>query len=831
MNLILYMWIVRRKGVGMLICIGMLGGIHGWCQATQTEIDSLLSLAQQYEKNKQYNSSLKYYLQAEDLLSSQPELRPYAALIHTHIGLLYRNMGASDRAIEYFQAALNDHQEQNNPQGQLQALELLGDAYTHQEDYHTAIQVYDFLEEKLSQETSPTRLMTNMRRGIHVYTLDNQFDSALTKSQKLLTLYEAHEDSEGIAMTLNNMGFYLRHLHRYEEALTYFDAAYRVDRERGLSSGDHITTWINLGVTHQNQGDYGSALYYLLQADEAETDVSSKASIHNLMGRVYLEKGDLHNATLYVQSAIAYAKAAGKPHMLSQSFSLYSDVLQANNNFEEALEYYEQYLYLKDSLLVEDRLKDQVLIQQQNALEKSEQELRLILADERSQRQQLELDSERKARMMEQLESQNELQAASLREQKLLNEKVQQTLAFERQQRLSDQQAQEISSLQQQEEIQQLIIQQKEAKAREDQQAIDALQTQTQLLEEQKRLRDQVIEQNAQRQKYATGLGIALIILLIGALASYFLKRRDNLRLAQQKTQIEQANEELAQTLNQLSETQVQLVESEKMASLGQLTAGIAHEINNPINYVSSSIRPIRTNLAEIQELVEKYQQASASANSAEALQEATQFSEEIEWEYVLEETDHLLGSMQEGALKVKEIVHGLSNFTRLGEEALKSADLNQGLESTLMLLSHQLEGRIQVHKSYGDLPPVECYPGKINQVFINVITNAIQAIEEKVPSSNGAQWLGDIFLRTEMDNNQAVITIRDTGIGMTEEVKNRMFEAFYTTRDVGQGKGLGMTISFGIIEQHQGKIAVHSVVGEGTEVQVYLPLLQHTSK
>ncbi len=276
-------------------------------------------------------------------------------------------------------------------------------------------------------------------------------------------------------------------------------------------------------------------------------------------------------------------------------------------------------------------------------------------------------------------------------------------------------------------------------------------------------------------------------------------------------------NEELQETLNKLQTTQTQLVESEKMASLGQLTAGIAHEINNPINFVSANIGPLKNDFKDIKELLEKYQSVRETKEVALELERILEFEEEIEVDYLYEEIETLLKGIQEGAARTKEIVLGLRNFSRLDEDDFKAVNLQEGIDSTLVLLKTKMQNKAEVIKEYGSLPLVECQAGKINQVFMNLISNAIDAFEEK----------GKIYIKTFLKNENAIISIRDTGRGMTEEVKKRIFEPFYTTKDVGEGTGLGLAISYGIIENHNGSIKVSSQPGKGTEFTIKLPVKQ----
>jgi signal transduction histidine kinase/ligand-binding sensor domain-containing protein len=300
---------------------------------------------------------------------------------------------------------------------------------------------------------------------------------------------------------------------------------------------------------------------------------------------------------------------------------------------------------------------------------------------------------------------------------------------------------------------------------------------------------------------------------IIRTLAAYTAIALDN---SYAYLRVNEINEELSTTLEHLKHTQTQLVQSEKMASLGQLTAGVAHEINNPINFVSAGIDSLDANYTDLQELLKKLSCLKAGEDNAVLLQEVEQLKKEIELDYLLEEIPQLLRSIKTGAQRTTEIVKSLKNFTRLDEENLKPANLHEGLDSTLVILRNQLSEKVKIVKEYDEtVPPVQCYPGQINQVFMNILNNAIQAIEGE----------GIIYISTRLQQEHVLIRIKDTGKGMSQEVMNRIFEPFFTTKDVGEGTGLGLSISYGILEKHKGNITVNSVAGNGTEFTIQLPL------
>lgn len=280
---------------------------------------------------------------------------------------------------------------------------------------------------------------------------------------------------------------------------------------------------------------------------------------------------------------------------------------------------------------------------------------------------------------------------------------------------------------------------------------------------------------------------------------------------------VTERTEVLQNTLHQLQNTESQLVQSEKMAALGELTAGIAHEINNPVNFISGSLMPLKRNLVAIEQLVAHYQ-ALTPSNFEEKIKEIKAFEAEIDYDYTKEEINLLTNSINDGATRTAEIVKGLRNFSRLDGGEKTKVSVNEGLESTLLLMQSALKMKdIQLIKNLGELPEINCYAGQLNQVFMNILTNAVQALPEK----------GTITVKSfvEKTSNTIKISIADNGKGMSEEVKNKIFQPFFTTKDVGEGTGLGLSISYGIVKKHNGEINVETALGEGTNFIITLPI------
>lgn len=285
-------------------------------------------------------------------------------------------------------------------------------------------------------------------------------------------------------------------------------------------------------------------------------------------------------------------------------------------------------------------------------------------------------------------------------------------------------------------------------------------------------------------------------------------------KVKQRTAQLSSKNEELNKAYDELKHAQALLVHNEKMRSLGELVAGVAHELNNPINFIYGNMTHLRDYSENLIEIISKYEEIEISSENSK-IKEINEIKDDIDYEFLKEDILALIQSCIEGAERSKNIVLELKNFSRLDQGVVKEIDVNESIDSTLNILGNKYKNKTTIYREYGEIPKLNCYAGQLNQVFMNILDNAAQAIQDS----------GDVTIRTKQVGEDIVVEIEDTGSGIDPETLPKIFDPFFTTKEVGSGSGMGLSITYKIVKSHNGNIDVESEIGKGTKFIVTLPL------
>lgn len=499
----------------------------------QLQSQNNLIIAQSYHKNDQKQQALEYYIRAANA-AEKAEDKALAAFIYSRIAVLNSEIQAYNKAVEYNQKAADNYRASNQHQAALLHQENAGMALLKAEEYQQAIKTFESVLNEYKKTDNKNKQIATLENLVFAYRKRKQYDKALELSYEMYGIYEETGDLEGRASCLNNIGYIYIYQDNYEEALQAFKGTYNADVQTGDHPEKEIKTLINIGVCYQKLNKTDDAVKFLLKAGEKSKTINrpaKTAEIDNMIALAYFYNEDYYNAGLYSQKAIEAARTANDKNLLQNSYKIYSQILQKGNEHEKALEYYQKFLNIRDSLLVEKRLEQQKIANRQYMAEKSEKELKLSLADEEMKDmalKQLKLEGEKKEKEMQLLRRDKELREATLKQQ-------QQALILEKQQLEAEKRKREIETLEKEKKIKELALERKEAEEAKRQKEIALLKSE----KERQRLK---LEKQEEAKRFVQWVFSLFFVILILILISLIIARRSNKKLSKQKKEIEAKN-------------------------------------------------------------------------------------------------------------------------------------------------------------------------------------------------------------------------------------------------------------------------------------------------
>ena len=774
-------------------------------------VESHKILGRAFKSQKEYLTALENFLLASKALENLGDLQSLAE-VQSEIGFLFVDWGVNKKATEYFKLAYESREALGDTLGQIALLKLLGDIY-YQLNQQEAITHYELLLNLYQSQGQKEALLEVLARLGEIHNERNESEKALEYELQSLKIMKEMNDYQGMAASYNKIGNFYKNLNDNDQALTYYKKSLEFNRKSaaGKEGNQDDDILVDIAFIYQAKGEYDEALKYLFSALEirqARGDFVNSARVNHEISYTYQALGRLKLAKEYAAMAVRWLEREKAYDLLEKSYKLLSDIYLNANDDEQALKYYKKHSETMRQLYIAQTKQKQQLLEQQLEIERKEKDFRLLQVEKEIkdlELKELQYISDKNETDIALLKKEKELQQISLKHQQAENEKAQQALQL-------SQQAYEAEMNRTKMAQQAMRLENKELEENERQKTIA-------LLEERKALQESELKISQAMRTFFFGLSVLFAIILFLIYRSYRLKKKANTRLALQNMEIQQQKDRLEKTLKELKAAHSQIVQSEKMASLGELTAGIAHEINNPINFVYAGVDGLRSSLEGLLDVLNKYAKLDDAESIVEiksVLNEVKDIKERLYFTETRDNVFEVVNAIKEGATRTAEIVKGLRSFSRLDETELKQASIHDGINSTLVLLNSKIESdRITITKDYDlTIPEIECFPGQLNQVFMNIISNAIDSITGK----------GTITIKTRNLDSDVEIKIIDTGKGMSEEVKSKIFQPFFTTKGLGEGTGLGLSITFGIIDKHEGKITVDSKKGKGTAFTILIP-------
>lgn len=674
-------------------------------------------------------------------------------------------LGQNSVQMRYADSLLTVSLKTNNDSLQVVALNELSKAYWYVslpksiENSQSAL----FLAQKIGFAGGIAKAMNNMAVALNA---QGNFSKALEYHLQALQIRKELNDEVAVAQSLNNIGEVYKFSGKYNQALEYYFRAVDLKNRLGDQFGS-IISLNNIGDIYRRQKQYQQAENYFAKAIEIEKNIKAEDITRSItatnIGLLRLEQGNYEKAEEYLLQSLEVARNNNNLFSIGYCYNGLSKIYQKQNKLDLSTQY---------------ALK---------AISEAEHVGIMILFKDSYET------------LTENYRLKNDFAKAFQYQTLYLHYKD------------------SLFGTQQAQQMDYLEVNKKMLAQEEENKGLKMVQK-----EQDEKLREQLIMLAS--ISTALGIGLILMLLLFGSLRNLAKK---NKQIARQKSQIEIQKEQIQQTLNDLQNTQTQLLQSEKMATLGQMTAGIAHEINNPINFVYAGVSTLEDYLIDFQRFNQDLRivlENKNFTNDSDKLKEIGKLIKRTDLKDLQEGIDELLKEIKIGAERTVDIVKGLRIFSRLDSNQLKRIDLHESLDATLLILNHLYKNRIKIVQEYDrQIPMLECFPAQLNQVMMNLIANAIQAIENE----------GEILVRTEYlnktdeDQDWVKITIQDSGLGIAAENLPKIFQPFFTTKALRQGTGLGLSISQSIVQKHKGRIEVQSQLGIGTTFMIWLPLNQ----
>lgn len=632
-----------------------------------------------------------------------------------------------------------------------------------------------------------------LRLGITERNLGN-YEAAEMANKEALRLYLQTTDSLGMADAYESLGNVYRHTGKYVQSLDYQIKCMGIRERQKAPARDIAKAYTHIANVHMSMEQFDNALlYYKKSLDLWEKeDNQEQLAISTLnYGAVLLSIKRLDEAQVHLEKSLQIFEQLGLNYGIGAAIANLGDLFiekralpEARQAMLKALDIYQKSGDKGRTAMFLSNLGE-IEVQSDNyPLAINYYEKALDIATEIGRQATLKDTYERLSFLYEKT---GQFQDAFFAEKKLSQVKDSLLSA---------------STLQRIEEIQTRYETEKKD------QEIDFLKK-----NEERRINE--------RNYLLIGLGIFFLLSII-TLIALRTARNANQKLSLEQKQTKALLQEKETLLEELQITQDRLIYSEKMASLGQFVAGVAHEINNPISFINSNVYALKMDFEEVKGLLEKVDELKNKDTQATTIQEIVQLSEQLNTKYLNTEIQEMVAGIERGITRTKKIIEGLLTFSHQSTEHLERADLNQSIDQTLSIVKGNLEDHIALEVDYGKLPLTYCQINRLQQVFLNILTNALQALKDQPKAL--------IRIKTWQEGDWLKLSFKDNGPGMDETTRQKIFEPFFTTKMLGQGTGLGMAISYGIIEQHDGILEVFSEMGNGTEVVISLPYVESSA-